>query len=1120
MSKDLLKIVIDSGVRHNLNTFFLDASNDYSGIEDDLSVYDDDRFTNLQALGEIIFNPNEKLAVVTAEVLGDLTERSGKKAQYEKAKKILKDYMKYDAGIFVFSDPTGSFRFSLVYGQAEGTRKSWSNFRRFTYIVSRDQTNKTFLERVGSCDFSSLEIVKDAFSVEKVNKEFYTHIAKFFYRLTGYKQAPEMKLPSVPEDNKETYQEFAVRLIGRVIFCWFLKHKRSPNGKPLMPESVLSCKAVKRHSQYYHSVLEKLFFEILNTPLGDRKDNTLADVDTIPFLNGGLFEPHKDDFYPGKPLYSLVIPDDWFERFFQVLDRYNFTIDENSTVDAEVSVDPEMLGRIFENLLAEVNPDTGQTARKATGSYYTPRTIVDYMADQSLKQYLLAKTAVDEDTISRLLSYEVEDLSLTESQKDQIVSALDEIKIIDPACGSGAFPMGLLHKMLLVLQKVDPDLSIWLRNHLGSVESGVFRDKLLERIKKENWEYVRKLLIIQKSIYGVDIQTIAVEISKLRFFLSLIVDEKIEDAKENRGVEALPNLEFKFVAANSLIGLPPVMNRQVGLGIPNEEVVRIRELRNKYLRSYGIKKEQIKEDFMRTRGSLIDENIKWGGKDTFALQLANWNPFSNEACGWFDPDWMFGIRNGFDIVIANPPYLGESRHKDKFRVIKQGTLKDFYQGKMDIFYFFFHFAVNIASHKGQIAFITTNYYPTATGANKLRRDFKERATIRELINFNELRIFESARGQHNMLTILSKGKDDKSIARTCVTKHQGDAAPQTLQSVLSWHDEQTEYYRISQKDLYDGEECYVRLTGTGKTIGNKIQDMLNKVKGVGQPLGTIFIINQGVVSGCDYVSSRNMKKLKNAPNVQDGDGIFVFDLENQRDRETISGFSQNEQRLLRPFFKNTDIRRYWCKSKADKLLLYLDRSCSNIDKYPNIKSHLQKFYPILLDRREVQTKRIDYFQLQWPRKESIFIGPKITVPYRSKKNSFAYNHYDWFCRSDSYVITSKNPDIKLKYILALLNSKLYYMWLYHKGKRKGEMLELFQTPLSEIPIRKIDHHDQKPFVAVVDEILSITKDDNYPYDTDKQTEVKKLERQIDRMAYELYGLIPEEIAAVEGSSDK
>jgi len=757
MFEERLSRIIEDFDHRNLNLFFRSKCENYAEAPEDLSQYDDERFMGFQKLGEIRFDNGDKLVITSALVGSDLSERSGKKAQYEKAKKILKELAVYDAGFFIFHDNTGSFRFSLVYAQFQGTKRGFSNFRRFTYFISKDQTNKTFRVRVGGCTFISLEAVKDAFSVEKVNKEFYNHIARFFYQLTGYECKREMTLPSVSDDDKETYQEFAVRLIGRTIFCWFLKHKKSANGVSLIPESILSSEAVKQNSQYYHSTLEKLFFEVLNTPQEQRHKNILPDADNIPFLNGGLFEPHRDDFYSGKPLYNLVIPDTWFEQFFEILEQYNFTIDENSTVDADVSVDPEMLGRIFENLLAEVNPETGETARKATGSYYTPRTIVDYMVDQSLKQYLITKTKIDEDRITALLSYEAPEVDLTESEKGSIISALDEIKIIDPACGSGAFPMGILHKMLLVLQKADPDLKLWLKNHLGNIEPGLFKDRLLERIRNENWEYVRKLLIIQKSVYGVDIQTIAVEISKLRFFLSLIVDEQIDDLKNNRGVEALPNLEFKFVAANSLIGLPPVMNRQVGLGIVNEEVVRLKELRNKYLRSYGTEKKQIEEDFLDTRGKLIEQNINWGSKDALALQLANWNPFSNEASDWFDPDWMFG-EDSFDIVIANPPYIQLSKVEGIAEWYKKYLRNRFHTsgGRLNTFIFFIHLGMDVLRNGGNLAYIIPNTILTQEYYSATREHLLKNNYLRTIVQYTGLP-FENAVVE-NVTIIASKQK--------------------------------------------------------------------------------------------------------------------------------------------------------------------------------------------------------------------------------------------------------------------------------------------------------------------------------------------------------------------------
>lgn len=591
MSKELLEKVVNQGVDGNLNSFFYSASNNYIGLGDDLSAYDDERFANFRTIGEIVFNPNEKLVVVTARVLGSLTERSGKKAQYEKAKKILKDFMKYDAGIFVFSDAVGSFRFSLVYGQAQGTKRVFSNFRRFTYFVSRDQTNKTFYDRIGKCDFSSLDAIKDAFSVEKVNKEFYQHIARFYYRLTGKNgNNKELVLPSVGEGDERKYEEFAVRLIGRIIFCWFLRHKKSSNGVALIPREVLSLSTAENHADYYHSILEPLFFEVMNRPVNERKPITIPQSDVVPFLNGGLFEPHTNDYYQNMANYALKIPDSWFADFFGVLEQYNFTIDENSTVDAEVSVDPEMLGRIFENLLAEVVPETGETARKATGSYYTPRVIVDYMVEQSLKQYLLTRASLPEDKLDPLLSYEDSEIDLSDAERNAVVTALKEVKVIDPACGSGAFPMGILHRMLLVLEKVDPRLEIWRRQYLDALDPMV-RQVVVKNIRRENWVYIRKLMIIRDSIYGVDIQPIAVEIAKLRCFLSLVVDEIVLENEENRGIEPLPNLEFKFVAANTLIGLPKTAS-QSAFGV-TETINRLKELRENYLRSFGVEKAQI-----------------------------------------------------------------------------------------------------------------------------------------------------------------------------------------------------------------------------------------------------------------------------------------------------------------------------------------------------------------------------------------------------------------------------------------------------------------------------------------------------------------------------------------------
>src|SRR3972149_5124095 len=524
----------------------------------------------------------------------------------------------------------------------------------------------------------------------------------------------------------------------RLLFCWFLKKKKSEKGKPLLTSVLISSDAVRQEQNYYHRFLEPLFFQVLNTPQGSRNDCFKKDFwNKIPFLNGGLFEPHQYDFYmPTEPfghsrhINTLKIPDEWFLDLFEIFELYNFTIDESTTIDVDISVDPEMLGRIFENLLAEINPQTGKTARKSTGSYYTPRPIVEYMVDESLKQYLKTqlKTSLRhselvsesqemlnqvqhdrtdvflEDKLSRLLSYGDWEIDLTETEKDSIIDALDRLKIIDPACGSGAFPMGILHKMLLILQKIDPQSKKWLSRKLARIDNKLLRHEVEAKLKTENWDYVHKLGIIQNSVYGVDIQPIAVEISKLRFFLSLIVDETIDDDKPNRGIVPLPNLEFKFVVANSLIGLPKLWEQvkqkekrqeqkqeQKTMFEAHDEIERLKELRDAYFTSFGDEKRRIEKEFKDTQYRMFQHALSWQAINSQTYKLSAWNPFSDDPASWFDPEWMFGVKDGFDVVIANPPYIGEANHKEIFEPLKKTPLGvRFYTGKMDIYYLFFH----------------------------------------------------------------------------------------------------------------------------------------------------------------------------------------------------------------------------------------------------------------------------------------------------------------------------------------------------------------------------------------------------------------------------------------------
>lgn len=285
-------------------------------------------FSELNKVGEIDFNGVEDLLVFACKTDNTLTERSSKKQQFEIAKKALKKDAK-DGAIFVFYDATGNFRFSFIRKNYGNKEQKFTNWKRFTYYVEKDKTNKTFKDRVGNCDFSSLDAIQKAFSVEPLNEEFYENIAKAFYSLIGGKTkqgrreieySASLKLPSIsPEDNAETYQRFAVRLIGRIIFIWFLKKKKSINNIPLVPEDWLSSVRVgeldQKEINYYHDVLEKLFFLMLNKQHKERSAYELPEGhETIPFLNGGLFDVHTTDYFPtnNKGIhqiqYNLVVP--------------------------------------------------------------------------------------------------------------------------------------------------------------------------------------------------------------------------------------------------------------------------------------------------------------------------------------------------------------------------------------------------------------------------------------------------------------------------------------------------------------------------------------------------------------------------------------------------------------------------------------------------------------------------------------------------------------------------------------------------------------------------------------------------------------------------------------------
>ena len=363
------------------------------------------------------------------------------------------------------------------------------------------------------------DLLWKSLDIKEVNKEFYKQIKERFDGLVGIAKSNKFKA------TENQVKQFTVRLIGRYIFCWFLKEK------DIIPLSLIDSIRIKTSTKYHQEFLQKLFFGTLNTKINDRDWLKVEQTDLkhlfekIPYLNGGLFDKTEED-----ELFSSLELNSWLVNFVELLENYDFTVDESSINYQQVAVDPEMFGRIFENLLASQNPETEKAAnneRKAYGAFYTPREIVDYMVDESLKTYLSKKLSISADDLNSAFSsnpFWPEKLSKRKKEAEQ---ALINIKILDPACGSGAFPMGVLHRLISLRE-------------LTSLHANTYQ------LKKD---------ILSNNIYGVDIMPMAVEIARLRAWLSLIVEEdyKGEKIASNFGIDALPNLDFKFMQGNSLL---------------------------------------------------------------------------------------------------------------------------------------------------------------------------------------------------------------------------------------------------------------------------------------------------------------------------------------------------------------------------------------------------------------------------------------------------------------------------------------------------------------------------------------------------------------------------------------
>lgn len=644
----------------------------------------------------------------------------------------------------------------------------------------------------------------EVFDVKLLSKRFYDELFEWYQWAMSLVGSGRMRFPAWPKDGhgKESRDETVIRIITRMLFIWFIKEKG------LIPASLFNKRELMRivkdfnpqsasAHNYYNAILQNLFFATLNCEKPDRKfipesyhgrnegygvnslyrgddllnigkEEFMALFKDIPYLNGGLFErlDNGQNYYDGfskEAKRRAIVPDMLFFRenvndghcgLITLFEKYVFTVEENTPIEQDISLDPELLGRVFENLLGAYNPETQETARKATGSYYTPREIVEYMVNESLVQHLI-KTGIDEKQIRGLLEYhDGAQTELTDEQRKQVMTSLYHVKILDPACGSGAFPMGMLQQMVHVLRQIDPDNAHWqafIKTTAGAQAEQAYtktndaetRKLQLDEIENAfnlrlaNPDYARKLFIIQNCIYGVDIQPIAMQISKLRFFISLISEQN------NDSILPLPNLETKFVCANTLIGV----DRHGGT-ISSAEIEdkkdELLEVRKKlfYARTARNKKKfRAEDDAIREELEGMIANLSGFGSDD-ARQLVSWNPYDQNASSpFFDAEWMFGVKEGFDVVIGNPPYV----------VVPIGLYPN-YKWNNDLYKMFFELSLKeLCLPKGIVTMITPKFYLLNKDDSQMRLYFMDRIEILLLATCNP---FEAV--TENVITIARK----------------------------------------------------------------------------------------------------------------------------------------------------------------------------------------------------------------------------------------------------------------------------------------------------------------------------------------------------------------------------
>ncbi len=972
---------------------------------------------------------------------------------------------------------------------------------------------------------------------EELNRRFYGELFDWFKRA-----AAEAKFPSTVLAEQQV-----IRLITRILFVWFIKEKGLVREEWFVPAEMKKLLNDFGGSDYYRAVLQNLFFATLNTEMGLRGFSTRTEpshrvfsrfryqslirdterfedlMKQTPFINGGLFDCLDDEesrsaggrrvdmFSDPDPSdgpraaearreawRELNVPDAlFFDKdygLFPLLEDYKFTVEENTPIEQEVALDPELLGKVFENLLAAYNPETSETVRKQTGSYYTPRAVVDYMVEEALVATLVEKAQPnDGDTDSwqerlrDLMDYadafnDVNDL-FKEVEKKRIVKAIEEIKVLDPAVGSGAFPMGILHKLTLVLQRIDPDNKRWeeLQKERATRRAAAAfdtpnqqeRDDELTEIsdtfeRYRDSDFGRKLYLIQNSIYGVDIQPVACQIAKLRFFISLAIEQEVDETADNFGIKPLPNLETRFVAANTLLSLDkPAAQMSLGqTDAVNQLEQKLNENRERYFHATTRKQKlDYRKKDAELRGELAAELEGASFSPDAAKKIARWDAYDQNAkADWFDAGYMFGITDGFDVVIGNPPYVRQEKIKEHKPALKNQY--DCYVGTADLYVYFYERGLQMLRDDGVLTYISPNKYFRSAYGKKLRDFLTRQATLSQLIDFGDAPIFTSI--AYPSIIIIYKTRTEGNHLRA-----------------LNWGpglsiDEfgaifRTKSFTMPQKAL----------TADGWRLASPaVLNLLKKLRNAGEPLG-------------EYVKGRFYYGIKTGLNE-----AFVVD---RATRDKLIADHPSSAEVLKPFLRGRDVKR-WQVDSQDLWLIFTRRGI-DIEKFPAIYEHLYQYKKRLTPgvRGGRKSGNYQWYEIQdaidyWEE----FEQPKIILGRFMNKATFAFDKEAFFHNDALYMIAGMN-----EYVVAILNSSVSWWFLCQIcTDLQNGYLQAFRENLFQIPVPFANTEQQSTIIRLVDYLIYLKKQPsadskNLAYARD-YVMIKYFEQIIDGLVYELY----------------